>query len=93
MALKVSISNPTGRKVSFGTTAKPLTIKSSAAATTLDTLADIDLSDIGNLTANTEVEATGATLLYNEETGVFEAMKVWDIDEETQEPILQGGEF
>jgi len=84
MALKVSISNPTGQKVSFGTTAKPLTIKSSAAATNLSTLSDIDLT-------SAEATEAGATLVYDENTGTYKGEKVFEYDGE--EVTLKGGTF
>jgi hypothetical protein len=84
MALKVSISNPTGQKVTFGTTSKPLTIKSSSAATKLSTLTDIDLT-------SAESTESGATLVYDENTGTYKGEKVFEYD--GNEVTLKGGSF
>lgn len=80
-------------KVKFSQTNKPLTIKSSAAATTLGSIADVDTSGAEQLQANSQVDATGTTLIYNEETGVFESRKVWEHDAENDKLILNGGDF
>lgn len=71
-------------KVKFSQTTTPLTIKSSAAATSLTTLSDFD---------NTTEDAgqTGTTLVYDSATQTYKAEKIFDYDGET--PVMDGGDF
>jgi len=71
-------------KVKFSQTNKPLTIKSSAAATTLESLADFD-------TSTPEAGQSGTTLVYDATTETYKAEKVFDYDGD--EVTLKGGSF
>jgi hypothetical protein len=83
MALKVTLSNPTARKVAFSQTEKPLTLRSSASVTSLSGLTDID---------TTTSKADGAALIYDADTNTFKSQKVFEeLPDGTYE--LRGGDF
>jgi len=71
-------------KVKFSQATPVLTIKSSAAATSLGTLADID-----NNTA--DAGESGATLVYDSTSGTYKNEKVFEYDGTTV--TMKGGEF
>jgi len=71
-------------KVTFSQTTKPLTIKSSAVATSLGTLSDID-------STNADAGESGATLVYDSTSGTYKNEKVFEYDGTTV--TMKGGEF
>jgi hypothetical protein len=72
-------------KVTFSQTTKPLTIKSSAAATKLSTLADVDAT-------GASAQGDGATLVYDAQTATYKSVQIF---EETDDGLykLDGGRF
>jgi hypothetical protein len=82
--LKVSLNRGSGRFVKFSDPNKPLTIKTSAAATTLSSLADTD-------TSKEEARQSGSTLIYNENTNNYVAEKVFNYNGD--DVSLDGGTF
>lgn len=71
-------------KVTFSQTTPVLTIKSSATATSLGTLSDID-------TASADAGESGATLVYDSTSGTYKNEKVFEYDGTTV--TMKGGEF
>jgi len=73
-----------GFKVKFGSSNPTLTIKSSAAATGVGTLSDVDTTDA---TAKTD----GATLIYDSDTKTYKQTKIFTETDDGYK--LDGGKF
>jgi len=71
-------------KVTFSQTTKPLTIKSSAVATSIGGLSDIDAT-------SADAGEAGATLVYDSATKTYKNEKVFEYDGTTV--TIKGGDF
>lgn len=85
MGLKVTLSNPTAQKVAFSQTDKPLTLRTTTAATSLDKLSDVDLTE-------DDAQEDGSTLMYDVETQSFKSKSIFKEVSDNQYQ-LDGGDF